>query len=68
MEEKHVHFIWVLLEKDYIPDNLVEGLIVLSNKGGEETDMGTYRGITLGSHTEKLFGQVLKSRLNKLVD
>ena len=46
----------------------MEGIIVPLHKGGGAADIGNYRGVTLGSHLGKLFCQILKSRLENVVE
>ena len=37
-------------------------------QGRDAADIGNYRGVTLGSHLGKLFCQILKSRLENVVE
>ena len=37
-------------------------------QGRDAADTGNYRGVTLGSHLGKLFCQILKSRLENVVE
>ena len=46
----------------------MEGIIAPLHKGGDKTDIGNYRGVTLGSHFGKLFCQILKARLEKVAE
>ena len=55
-------------EEEYIPEDWMEGIIVPLHKGGDAADIGNYRGVTLGSHLGKLFCQILKSRLENVVE
>ncbi len=55
-------------EEEYVPNEWMEGIIVPLHKGGKTTDIGNYRGITLGSHVGKLFCQILKTRLSRVVE
>ena len=42
-------------EEEYIPEDWVEGIIVPLHKGGDAADIGSRRGVALGSHLVKLF-------------
>ena len=46
----------------------MEGIIVPLHNGGHAADLGNYIGVTLGSHLGKLFCQILKSRLENVVE
>ena len=47
----------VCWEREFIPGEWMEGIIVPLHKEGNERDLGNYRGITLGSHIGKVFAQ-----------
>ena len=55
-------------EKEYIPKEWMEGVVVPIYKEGDVTQISNYRGVTLGSHFGKLFCQILKRRLTKIVE
>ena len=55
-------------EEEYSPEDWMEGIIVPLHKGGDAADIRNYRGVTLGSHLGKLFCQILKSRLENVVE
>ena len=46
----------------------MEGVVVPLYKEGDVTQISNYRGVTLGSHFGKLFCQILKRRLTKVVE
>ena len=55
-------------EEEYIPKEWMEGVVVPLYKEGDVTQISNYRGVTLGSHFGKLFCQILKRRLKRVVE
>ena len=55
-------------QEEYIPKEWMEGVVVPTYKEGDVTQIGKYRGVTLGSHFGKLFCQILKRSLTKVVE
>ena len=47
----------------HFPKRLFVGLITAVYKSGDKTDMGNYRGITVGSVVAKLFAMILEQRI-----
>ena len=55
-------------EEEYIPKEWMEEVVLpIYNKEGDITQIGNYRGVTLGSHFGKLFRQILKRELTTVV-
>ena len=54
------HSIW---NKEELPEECKESIIVPNYKKGDKTDCGNYRGILLLSNTYKVFSNILLSRL-----
>jgi len=47
----------------HFPERLSVGLITAVYKSGDKSDMGNYRGITVGSVVAKLFAMILEQRV-----
>ena len=47
----------------HFPERLSVGLITAVYKSGDKSDMGNYRGITVGSVVAKLFAMILEQRI-----
>ena len=52
-----------MLDQEFIPTKMKDGLIVLIPKGEPSPDMGNYRGITLNNVDLKFFSKMLHFRL-----
>jgi hypothetical protein len=54
--------------KEALPDQWKESIIIQVHKGGDKTDCNNYRGISLLSTSYKMLSNILLSRLNPCID
>jgi hypothetical protein len=62
---KLINSIW---NKEELPDQWKESIIVTVHKKGDKTDCNNYRGISLLSTPYKILLNILISRLNPYID
>jgi hypothetical protein len=60
-----INSIW---NKEELPDQWKESIIILVYKKGDKTDCSNYRGISLLSTSYKIVSNILLSRLNPYID
>jgi hypothetical protein len=62
---KLIHFIW---NKEELPEQWNESIIVPVHKKGDKTECNNYRGISLLSTSYKIVSNILLSRLGPFTD
>jgi hypothetical protein len=62
---KLINSVW---NKEELPDQLKESIIVPIHKKGDKTDCNNYRGISLLSTSYKILSNILLSRLSPYID
>jgi hypothetical protein len=62
---KFINSVW---NKEELPDQWMEFIIVSVHKKGDKTDCNNYRGISLPSNSYKILSNILLSRLGLYID
>jgi hypothetical protein len=62
---KLINSVW---NKEELPDQWKESIILPVHKKGDKTDCNNYRGISLQSTSYKIFSNILLSRLRPHID
>jgi hypothetical protein len=62
---KLINSVW---NKEELPDQWKESIIVTIHKKGDKTDCNNYRGISLLSTSYKILANIFLSRLNPYID